>query len=262
MRFPLRLTANLLSRKFQRGAGSSPILHLSPVVNNSERILRQEQVTPDLEWHTPQACVTAAGRANAPIVWLSHGEPLLHPEIGKVVAALLQSGRYLFLHTSGIGLRKRIHEFQPHPRLFLTLEVPNDESPTQLGFSHNSAAHFSEALDGARLSGFYRCAHLTINAQTDTTKTTHWFEWLNSRHVEGFVTSSETSQEIAADPATVKKLAEIRNLIPSRGWRHFSHILEQSRHPLHQPDRAKPTRAEREPLHPSNGIYEENALTQ
>jgi hypothetical protein len=265
MRFPLRLTAALYSRKLRRGIVINPIVCVSPLANHINRILHQEQVTRDLEWQTPEACVAAANRANAAVVWLGHAEPLLHPNIGKVVAALLQSGRYVFLHTSGVGLRKRIHEFQPHSRLFLTIELSpgaNGESAAYpVTQKANALGASLEAIDCAGLSGFFRCVHVTVGAQTDAAATARRFKSLNAIGLEGFAVSSERSPAISAEASILKKVVQIRDAIPSRGWRNFSRILEQSRHPLQQRRLAALESSDRAPLPPCETICEENALT-
>lgn len=264
MRFPLRLAAILYSQKFTRGVTATPILWFSPLVNDFGRILRQEQVTPDMEWQTPEASVAAANRANARIVWVGGSEPLLHPDIGKVVAALLRTGRYVFLHTSGLGLRKRIHEFQPDPKLFLTIEVPNDEQANSLGFTPGSALQqFRDAVDGARLSGFHRCAHMTVDAQSDVGEAARWLDSLKAKGLEGFAVSPRILPATPAESAIFKKLTEIRNWIPSRGWRNFSRLLEESRLPsLQQSCVAALGPLNREPIPPANTLSQENALIQ
>ena len=216
-----------------------------------------------MEWHTPEASVAAANRANARIVWVGGSEPLLHPDIGKVVAALLRAGRYVFLHTSGFGLRKRIHEFQPDPRLFLTMEVPNDQQANSRGLAPASALqHFREAVEGADLSGFHRCAHMIVDAQSDVGEAERWFDSLKAKGLEGFAVSSGSLPATSAEPAVLKKLAEIRNLIPSRGWRNFSRLLEEARCPLQQSRVSALGPLDREPIPPANTLSEENALTQ
>jgi hypothetical protein len=263
MRFPLRLAATLYSHKFARGVTASPILCFSPLANHFGHILRQEDVTPEMQWHIPEACVAAAIRAKARIVWLGDSEPLLHPDIGKVVAALLQTGRYVFLHTSGFGLRKRIHEFQPDPRLFLTIEVPSDQQANSLGLTPSSALQqFREAVDGAGLSGFHRCAHMTVDAQSDVGETEQWFDWLRTEGLEGFVVSPGSLPATSAEPAVLKKLSEIRNLIPSRGWRNFSRLLQEARCPLQQSRVSAFGPLDRDPIPPANNLSQENALTQ
>jgi len=229
MRFPLRLAATLYSQKFQPPFNSptSPIFSFSPLVNHFGVTLSAEQVTPELEWHTPEACVDAANRVGARVVWLGTAEPLMHPAIGRVVAALLKGGRYVFLHSSGFGLRKRIHEFQPHSRLFLTLEVPNGSSVS--GAAGNASRPFLEAFDVAGLSGFCRCAHITVDAQTDGSETARLFDWLDAQGLEGMVVASANSPQISGSSAIHKNVAEVRSAIRSRGWRTFSRLLEESR---------------------------------
>ena len=163
-------------------------------------------------------------------MWLGTVEPLLHPNIGHAVAALLKSGRYVFLHTSGLGLRKRIHEFQPHSRLFLVVEAgePDCAPPVLLGLGSTSHA-FLEAIDAAGLSGFQRCAHVTANAQTNVSETTRLFEWLDTKGLEGFVVSSGNHARTAMDSAALKKVAEVQKAIRSRGWQGFSRLLENAR---------------------------------
>lgn len=259
MRFPLRLAATLYSQKFSRGSRSTPILFFSPLINHFGPIPQQEEVTPDFAWQTPEACVAAANRSRACVVWLGHAEPLLHPSIGKVVSALLQAGRYVFLHTSGFGLRKRIHEFQPHPCFFLALEAPNPDIP---GISSQAASQlFVEAIFGAGLSGFNRCAHVSVNAQTNAAQTAQLFDSLKAKGLEGFVVSSGCPPKTISDDSAFRRLTEIRNAIPSRGWRNFSLILENSFLTLEQPRLAIPDLAERERFSSSNSVCEESAIT-
>ena len=263
MRFPLRLAASLYSQKFRRGLRSAPILYFSPLANHFGGLQREEEVTLDMEWHTPEACVAAADRAEAPVVWLGHTEPLLHPNIGKVVAALLQTGRYVFVHTSGVGLRKRIHEFQPHSRLFLAIELQTLDNSAPFGFSGEAASrHFIEAIFGAGLSGFHRCAHITATGQTDGTEIARIFDSLKAKGLEGFVVSSGGSPDTVADGSVLRKVAEITNSIPSRGWKDFSRLLENSLIAFEQPRPAVATPVHRERLHPTSTICEESALTQ
>lgn len=230
MRFPLLLALTLHSQKFEAPFSSrtSPIFFLSPSANHFAPTLTPEQVMPNL-WYTPEACVDAANRARARVVWLGQTDPLLHPNIGQVVAALLKTGRYVFLHSSGTGLRKRIHEFQPHARLYLTIEATNHDSASHSSLESIAISQtFLEAIDGARLSGFCRCAHVTATAQTQAADTARLFDWLDAQGLEGFVVSSARSPKIAPDRKTIEKATEIQNAIRSRGWRSFSHLLEES----------------------------------
>src|SRR5271165_4294238 len=98
MRFPLRLTADLGFTLALRSLG----LHRKrPMI---------EILTPDGDLKTRSS-----------IVWIGGPEPLDAQETPRVVNSLAAAGRHVFLPTTGILLRRRIHEFQPSPRLHLTI---------------------------------------------------------------------------------------------------------------------------------------------
>src|SRR3712207_7256471 len=49
----------------------------------------------------------------APVVSICGGEPLLYPELGPLVAKLLERKRHVILCTNGMFIRKRLAEFTP-----------------------------------------------------------------------------------------------------------------------------------------------------
>lgn len=238
MKFPAGLGARQLLRKISqtlRGGQVPAIFHLLPLVNHFPPGAQLENANPDTEWHSPTACVQAANAVGAPLVWLGGTEPLFHPAIGDVASALAESGRYVFLHTSGAGLRKRIHELKPIPRLYLTLEISMDE-PVHAASSTKSNGRLSyetvaEALSLARLSGFFLCAHFTVNSATSASAVAARLQFLGPLHLDGVAVSSCSIYSVSStDAAATKTLAEVTRLIPSPGWRTFSRQLEVSFH--------------------------------
>src|SRR5581483_4933631 len=55
---------------------------------------------------TPQQCFDAVEECGAPIVSIPGGEPLLHPQIGEIVAGLVARKKYIYLCTNAILLEK------------------------------------------------------------------------------------------------------------------------------------------------------------
>ncbi|MES0342238.1 MAG: radical SAM protein, partial [Candidatus Humimicrobiaceae bacterium] len=66
---------------------------------------------------TKEECIEAAVQAGAPIVSITGGEPLLHPEIKQIIRSLLTSGYFVYLCTNGLLLEDFLDELSPHPRL-------------------------------------------------------------------------------------------------------------------------------------------------
>ena len=106
MRFPLRLTADLTLGLAAR----------------SLRLKRQHPLILNL------AAGGNASSSKSPIVWIGGREPLDLPETPRVVNFLAAAGRQVFLPTTGLLLRRRIHEFQPSQRLHLTIRFDGAET--------------------------------------------------------------------------------------------------------------------------------------
>ena len=174
----------------------------------------------------------AATQAGAPAVWIGGTEPLFHPAIGDLTSALVENGRYVFVHTSGAGLRKRIHEFEPVDGFFFTLEIPADAGPPQSRAAADDSAPFaavSEAIRVARLSGFHVCAHFTVIGPRATADLVVQMTALGSQGVDGMLVSSGGAFLRQPNAAKAdRNLAEITRLIPVAGWRRFSRLLESS----------------------------------
>src|SRR2546430_8126705 len=88
--------------------------------------------------------------APAPVVWIGGSEPLLHPEMGQLTRCIAAIGRDVFLETDGALLRRRIHEFRPVSRLFLTIQWNGLERWHDVRAGRAGA--FQAALDGMRVA--------------------------------------------------------------------------------------------------------------
>lgn len=157
-----------------------------------------------------QAIIT--GPASA--VWIGGSEPLDHPGIAHFVRAIAHSGHFVFLETAGTLLRRRIHEFQPLPRVFLTvrLDAPRPASP---GLA-------VEGIRAARLSGFFTAIHSRVHEHLDLADLTRLRDLLSELDVDGWLITAATTGD-----ATTQKAAEARALIPSAQWRRFSRLVER-----------------------------------
>ena len=242
MRFPLRLTADLaigLATKTLRGANSHRlILHLAPVARSaaSSEMLAQglQKSAADLQLLSSDSCVDVVRRSSAPVVWIGGGEPLLHPEIGRLARRIVDTSRHVFVQTDGALLRRRIHEFRPVSRLILTVQFEG------FGQEHDRRARregaFREAVDGiraAKLSGFLVCAYIAADSDADLAELEQLRHYLEARDVDGFVvmpansSPQAVSQQKESEPLR-RRLHAARAQVRSRRWRLFSRLLESS----------------------------------
>ncbi len=228
MRFPLGLTADLAfgrARQTLRGSIFHPLLLQLPVFAGSPHSA------------VPLAscdCLSAVRASSAPVVWIRGSEPLLHPEIGRLARRIVDTGRHVFVTTDGALLRRRIHEFRPVSRLFLTVQFHGSEELHDRRVGRDGAFH--DALDGirtAKLSGFLACAQITVYPDTEITELEKLREILTLRDVDGLVVCAAqdyggVERHRSENLAMKKRLNGARAQIPGRRWRWFSRLLHES----------------------------------
>jgi len=196
MRFPLRLTADLalgLATRTLRGATRHRlILYLSPVTRSASPA-RSRDDSPlsnvsGLQLLPSDDCLDAVRRSSAPVVWIGGAEPLLHPEIGRLARRIVDTNRHVFVQTNGALLRRRLHEFRPVSRLFLTVQFEGFEQRHDRRAGREGA--FRDAVEGiraAKLSGFLVCAQTVLHADMELSEFDQLRVYLEARDVDGFV---------------------------------------------------------------------------
>jgi MoaA/NifB/PqqE/SkfB family radical SAM enzyme len=224
LRFPLRLTANLTKARFAQR--SHPALRPSPVqFVDATELLHHESNHP-----VSHEKIRELVSSRYPVVWIGGSEPLHHPGVAHLVRAITGSGHFVFLETDGTMLRRRIHEFQPVSRLFLTVRLDPD---AQLGTSKSLPPSASElAMEGIRaanLSGFLICVHTRVYAETELGELAEVIQFARSLDVDGMVITPAKDRSKSMNPdaaALQRKTAEARKLIGSKWWESFSWLIE------------------------------------
>src|SRR5580704_18641324 len=62
---------------------------------------------------TPDQCWAAAEECGTPMVAIPGGEPLIHPEIDKIVSGLVARRKYVYLCTNALLLNRKLGLFEP-----------------------------------------------------------------------------------------------------------------------------------------------------
>ena len=196
MRFPLSLTANMIGyigRKKLAGERRFPlVLMLEPLhacnltCTGCGRIREYSQTIK--EKLTLQECLASVDEAGAPIVSICGGEPMIYPDIGKLVRGILQRRKHIYLCTNGMFIKKRLHEFRPTSRFFFNVHLDGLEE------THDKAVErqgvFRAAVDGlaaAKKAGFLVCTNTTIFKDTDLAEIDALFAYLTKLGVDGFM---------------------------------------------------------------------------
>jgi hypothetical protein len=158
----------------------------------------------------------------APILWIGGSEPLDHPGIAHLVRAILQGGRFVFLETCGTLLRRRIHEFQPVPQLFLTIRSDGPTRSAEPKLRNPNAFELAlEGLRAAQLSGFFTAVHSPVREDSDISRLQALSTILSAADVDGWMITAAAPGDTA-----LRKAREARNLIPNPRWRWLSGHVE------------------------------------
>jgi hopanoid biosynthesis associated radical SAM protein HpnH len=108
-----------------------------------------------------QECIEAAEECGAPMVAIPGGEPLLHKDIGEIVAELVKRKKFISLCTNALLLEKKLHLFKPSAYLTFTVHLDgdrehHDKMVDQEGVFDKAVA----AIKAAKAAGF----NVNINA--------------------------------------------------------------------------------------------------
>lgn len=209
VRLPARLTSKIAKARIAQIFKSAPPCPLLHCVNPAE-VLHPGSSAP-ISHEKMHALV----KNSAPVVWISGSEPLLHAGIGHFVRAIAQSGHYVFLETDGTSLRRRIHEFQPLPGLFLTVRLDSVQA--------RESDLALEGLRAARLSGFFTVIHSLVGEGSELAQLAAIGALIKEKDVDGWVISAASTSE-----AAVWNAKGARGFIRSSFWRQFSEHVEEA----------------------------------
>jgi hopanoid biosynthesis associated radical SAM protein HpnH len=115
-----------------------------------------------------QQAIAAVEECGAPIVSIAGGEPLMHKEIEKIVAGLLDRKRIVLLCTNAVLMPKHLHKFTPHKDFAFMVHIDglkerHDSSVCKDGVFEQAV----DAIKQAKAAGFRVMTNTTFFS-TDT----------------------------------------------------------------------------------------------
>jgi len=151
--------------------------------------IREYEATLHLRLSLEQ-CLEAAEECGAPVVSICGGEPLLYPEIGRLTNELLERGRYIYLCTNGLLMRKRLGEFRPDHRFFFNVHLDGlEETHDRLVERRGVFREALEAIKAAKQAGFKVSTNTTVYLETDMREIEALFEYLEPLRLDGHMLS-------------------------------------------------------------------------
>ena len=172
-------------------------------------------------------CVAAAEDCGAPVVSIPGGEPLLHKEIGSIVAELVKRKRFVYLCTNALLLEKKLHLFRPSPYLTFSIHLDGLEAEHDLAVDQRGVFERAvKAIEAVRDAGFRVNVNCTLFNNAEPERVARFFDFVNKLGVEGITVSPGYAYERAPDQAhflerrhTKELFREVFRLGRGRGWR-------------------------------------------
>src|ERR1700678_3847964 len=162
---------------------------------------------------TPEQCFRAVDECGAPMVSIPGGEPLMHPEIDKIVQGLVARKKYIYLCTNALLLKEKLHLFQPSK--YLSFSVHLDGQKEHHDFSVCREGGYDIALEGIRAAiaaGFRVTTNTTLFDGADPNSVRAFFDEMMELGVEGMMVSPGYSYDKAPDQQHFLGRARTRRL--------------------------------------------------
>lgn len=175
---------------------------------------------------SPEQCLNAADECGAPIVSIPGGEPLLHPEINRIVEGLVQRKKYVYLCTNAILLKRKLELFTPSN--FLTFSVHMDGLKEEHDIAVCRDGVFDQAVEGIKMAlarGFRVTTNTTLFLGAKPERVRKFFDTMMGLGVEGMMISPGYSYEKAPDQAHFLKRKQTEEL--------FRGVLEKGKKEWH-----------------------------
>ena len=197
-RYPLVLMLEPLFRCNLACAGCGKIDYPEPILN--QRLSVQE-------------CLDAVDECGAPIVSIPGGEPLVHREIGEIVAGIVARKKFVYLCTNALLLEKRLHLFKPSPYLTFSIHLDGDREHHDASVCQDGVYDRAvKAIKAARDKGFRVNINCTLFDGADAENVAQFFDDVMTFGIEGITVSPGYAYERAPDQEHFLSRQKTKNL--------------------------------------------------
>ena len=146
-------------------------------------------------------CIEAAESCGAPVISIPGGEPLIHKEIGEIVAELVKRRRFVYLCTNALLLEKKLHLFKPSSYFAFSIHLDglkeeHDRAVDRKGVFDTVCA----AIRKAKAAGFRVNVNTTLFNTAQPEETADFFDFATcDLKVDGITVSPGYAYERAPD---------------------------------------------------------------
>ena len=138
-----------------------------------------------------EKCLEVVEEADAPIVSIAGGEPLIHPQIDEIVEGIIAQKRFVFLCTNGLLMKRGMEKIKPSKYFSWVVHLDgmrdtHDYWVERKGTWDKAMGHLKTALD----KGYRVCTNTTIFKDSDVEDLKDLFQNLTDAGIEGIMISA------------------------------------------------------------------------
>ncbi|HEY3066556.1 MAG TPA: adenosyl-hopene transferase HpnH [Methylomirabilota bacterium] len=151
---------------------------------------------------TVEQCLHAVDECGAPLVSIPGGEPLMYPQIGELVQALVARKKYVYLCTNAILLKEKLEANLFTPSKYLSFSVHMDGLREEHDEAVCREGVYDDAVEGIREAlrrGFRVTTNTTLFDGADAARVRQFFDAMMDLGVEGMMVSPGYSYAKAPD---------------------------------------------------------------
>ena len=149
---------------------------------------------------SPEQCFAAVEECGAPVVSIPGGEPLLHPQIDRIVKGLVDRRKFVYLCTNGILLEKNLHRFDPSPYLNFSVHLDGLQETHDRCVDRDGVFQVAvQAIRAAKAKGFRVTTNTTVFEGTDPQEVQAFLDFLGTLNIDGMMISPGYSYAWAPD---------------------------------------------------------------
>jgi hopanoid biosynthesis associated radical SAM protein HpnH len=177
---------------------------------------------------TVEQCLQAVDECGAPMVSIPGGEPLLYPDIGGLIAALVARRKYVYLCTNAILLREKLEAGLFRPSRYLSFSVHMDGPREEHDAAVCRDGVYDRAVEGIREAlrrGFRVTTNTTLFEGASPLRMREFFDAMMDLGVEGMMLSPGYSYSKAPDQEHFLRKSRTHELFstmlsrPARRWK-------------------------------------------
>lgn len=139
---------------------------------------------------TVDEMMRAVEECDPPVVSIAGGEPMMHPQIGELVSAIIAQKRFVYLCTNALLYKRAMKVIKPSPYFAFVVHLDGLQKTHDIAVEREGVYDVAiKAIKEFREKGYRVCTNTTLFSGNEPEEYHELFAMLNDMGVEGMMVS-------------------------------------------------------------------------